>query len=242
MRTKRSLFASTLDFLEGVSSLPLPYEQLDLVVKVYHDSGLLGLEEWENVPLHCVLVAKIADRLSAMCQVIEKDELLLAALFHDALKHGERSRTKELREATQLSEGNAFALAAVEQSQFLARVGVPDKVVAMSKLSGHTSLAYFRSGKANLEESIFHIADDLAGGEDGTVVVMIDDRMADLAIRYPFMLTDGRDELNGETYLEVQRRLAKGILDMLAQYGGYANGEHLNGTLVEEFKHQDHTV
>ncbi|MFA4995853.1 MAG: HD domain-containing protein [Patescibacteria group bacterium] len=219
-------------YIDRLNLLCLTAEGKDLAFGAMMKSGLLGDPDWNNVPRHCVRVAEVAEALAMEAQ-IDSSNIVLAAILHDAKKKVERARAEELI-ASGMEKCAAFTQAAEEQTAWLHEIGINPKITRMSALSGHASLNYFNQCGATIEEKIFHVADDLCGGNDGTEVVMLRDRIEGLRERYPWLLTEGQDLL-GETYIKAQERIASEILDELAKMAGFETGEMLNRHLVKKF-------
>lgn len=226
------LLEQTIKFLEGLVALGLTETERDLIVQVFHESELLGKKDWGNVPLHCLRVARVGQAIAKMIGLQDSKEIILAGLLHDVRKHIERSRAKELMANDGLKEADAFNKAAEEQASWLISYGFRPETLVMSRMSGHTSIRHFLFEERSVEEKIFHLADDLCGGAMGDEVVMLEERMKVLSQRYAFLLTDGKEELNGLTYGEGQLKVSRDILAEIAGKSGMNSGQAVNVLLV----------
>lgn len=216
-----------------------------LVEDIFRAAGLLDDSEWDNVPLHCLRVAQVCEEIGIQIilndlSVEEYRLAIMAGLLHDVRKNIERQRADELVSQQGMSKGEAFGQAKAEQSNWLLGLW-PElaEVVRVSALSGHTSLAYFLAEPRPLAEQIFHAADDLCGGKRGNEVVMLADRMAALAVRYPWLATEHPAELGGMSWADAQFQVSAAILNNLVGFMKdveYADGEALNRALVEAFR------
>lgn len=226
------LFERTSMFLAGLPDLGLCSESTDLIVQVFHESGLLGNKDWDNVPLHCLRVAQVGQAIAKMVGYSGSEEIVLAGLLHDVCKHQERKRVASLMSRHGIGESEAFNMVADRQSTWLKKFGFRAETIATTRLSGHTSLQYFLSGQRNLEEKIFHLSDDLCGGHSGDRVVLLEERIEVLGKRYPFLSTTGQDVLGGQTYLEAQLKVSQQILQEVAEISGMHSGRETNVMLV----------
>jgi hypothetical protein len=221
-------------FLELLGALPLLLSTENLIIRIFMESGLL-VEGWSNVSVHCATVATITARLGQLVGMedAEVETLAIAGLIHDARKAREKIRAEQLVAEGAKQKGAAFAEAAEEQTEWLKAFG--DELaepIRISALSGHTSLAYFLGPDRPFSEKIFHLADDLCGGQWGDEVVMLSERIAQLGQRYEWLSSELPAELGGKSWLEAQEQVSRSILDELASRTVYRTGERLNTWLV----------
>ena len=61
---------------------------------------------------------------------------------------------------------------------------------------------------------------------------MLEERMKVLGQRYAFLLTEGKEELKGQTYYEGQLKVSSDILAEIAEKTGMNSGQAVNVLLV----------
>lgn len=221
-------------------ALGLTGDQIALILSMWDKSGLLDDPEWDNVPLHCLLVALVS---KTICQLVklpyEQAQIaIVAGLLHDIKKQTERKRAGEIVATTGMDQSAAFAQAAQEQAAWMQEFGDQfTEEIRVAGLSGHTSLQYFMSEGRSLYEKIFHIADDLCGDKEigrrrGDVVVPLETRLAQIRVYYDWMVTEHPPWLDGKSWIEAQEEVGRQILDELATIAGVGTGDDLNAMLV----------
>lgn len=235
----RGTFTAVVNLVLGLAA-----DKVDLILGMWDKSGLLDDPEWDNVPLHCLLVALVTKTVGRMVGLdLEQTEIAVTAgLLHDIKKKSEQRRANEIIAATGVEKGAAFAQAAEEQAVWMSALSDRfDEEIRLAGLSGHTSLAYFLESDRPLHEKVFHVADDLCGDKElgvrrGDTVLMLEDRMAQLRVYYDWLVTEHPEELGGMSWIEAQEKVAASILNELAGLSGFDSGEALNRALVDLVK------
>ncbi|MEI6144258.1 MAG: HD domain-containing protein [Candidatus Berkelbacteria bacterium] len=223
-------------FLALLGDLPISTENEELVIRMFMACGLWGPGGWPNTAVHCAKVAQVAMELCKLAElpISAVENVVFAGLVHDARKSFEKAQIAQLTSGG-MSKDDAYTAAACTQATWLIEFGIPDHIVGLSGLSGHTSLGgFYPELPDSLPAMAFHVADDLCGGQYGDELVMLHDRMAQLRERYDW-LSNTREELGGRSWIDVQAEVADQIMDAFATQTVFQTGEALNRWLVRYF-------
>jgi hypothetical protein len=175
-------------------------------------AGLFPKKEgWRNVEEHMLVAAEAADVLAELLDLPkhERNDLYKAALLHDIGKRKQKGLIDKKGE-----EG--IEEAALWRSSFIRDRGYSEKVIQLTKMTGHRSLVrLLKNPKAeqlelkediDLATLILHYVDDITMNSR---IVTVDERMDALESRQPPYPEAGKGrEIFNRTYYQVQRIVA----------------------------------
>lgn len=176
-----------------------------------------GLDDpaWENVCAHMSAVAAIGLAIANLTGLSNPQEVVIAALIHDAGKRRERESV-DLAKAHGGDVAAAYDQQAINQDDFLCKMGWPNCIVEASQSVGHTSLREFLEWEHLSDlRKIIHLADDLTAGSDFPELA---ERMAANRKKYPEIDQQGptRYKLPGKSF-DVQERIARELIRYFAE-------------------------